>query len=654
MERKHDTSARAEDGRRSRTPAVLLMASFGLLASQPACAQRANENAVTQAQDAFGVSIGNERIGLYGEAEVRGFSPITAGNARIDGLYFDRVGALTGRLVRGSTVRVGLSAQSYPFSAPTGVVDYALRAPGDAPLLSVLAAVGPYDGGQVDIDGQMPLVAEKVSLGVGLSVKREVLRPGDSSQFLSRAAILRIRPTSQLVVQPFWARLNVSKDHASPAIFPIEANLPDRFGRRYYGQDWAQAKSFSQIYGFTMDVRPDSHWLVRAGLFRAEAAETIDFTDLFLNTRADGGADRVMLVEPPQTIESLSGELRATREWRTDRFRHVVHGSFRYRNAEGDYGGAAVAPLGRAVVGRIDHLPEPSVAFGARAHAEIRRDTAGAQYEGYWRGVGEFGLGVQKTRYVKSVRFPSGAETRTEDSPFLVNATAALRMMDAVAVYGSYVTGLEESGTAPENSANFPEVLPALRTSQRDIGFRWNVTPGFRVLAGAFEIHKPYFNLDGQRRYIQLGKVINRGLEFSAAGEVVPGLTMLAGAVLNAPSIDAPNAAVPLGDRPVGLADRQFRFNLDYRVPSTGLSFDLGVSRTGRRFADAANTIQASGYTVVDLGMRYRFKVARSNMTVRAVVQNVGDTFAWRTFASGAIQPIEPRRASISLTSDFR
>ena len=41
---------------------------------------RADDNAVTAAEDAFGSSIGNESIGLYSPNQVRGFSPVVAGN----------------------------------------------------------------------------------------------------------------------------------------------------------------------------------------------------------------------------------------------------------------------------------------------------------------------------------------------------------------------------------------------------------------------------------------------------------------------------------------------------------------------------------------------------------------------------------------------
>ena len=106
-------------------------------AGEAALAQRADDNATTQAEDAFGTSVGNESFGLYNPFSVRGFSPVDAGNVRIEGLYFDQQANPTGRLIEGTTVRVGLSAQSYPFPAPTGIADHSLRkAGGEASTLS--------------------------------------------------------------------------------------------------------------------------------------------------------------------------------------------------------------------------------------------------------------------------------------------------------------------------------------------------------------------------------------------------------------------------------------------------------------------------------------------------------------------------------------
>ncbi|HEY0629610.1 MAG TPA: TonB-dependent receptor, partial [Sphingomicrobium sp.] len=138
---------------RRRLPARLAALSIAASAlASPAFAQRTGENAVTAADDAFGTSVGNETIGLYSVDEVRGFSPAAAGNIRIDGLYLGGIVINNPRIQAGSNVRVGLSAQGYPFPAPTGIVELSIRPAGTEPTLS-----GVLYGGQsqlgIDLDG---------------------------------------------------------------------------------------------------------------------------------------------------------------------------------------------------------------------------------------------------------------------------------------------------------------------------------------------------------------------------------------------------------------------------------------------------------------------------------------------------------------------
>ena len=44
-------------------------------------------NPINSADNAFGLTLGLESVGIYSPGSVRGFSPITAGNVRIDGMY---------------------------------------------------------------------------------------------------------------------------------------------------------------------------------------------------------------------------------------------------------------------------------------------------------------------------------------------------------------------------------------------------------------------------------------------------------------------------------------------------------------------------------------------------------------------------------------
>src|SRR5689334_14969813 len=124
---------------RSYRAGLALLLGGAALAPEAASAQdRTSDNAITQAEDAFGFSVGRESIGIYGPGQARGFSPAAAGNVRIDGLYFDPAFGLQNLLVDSVSIKVGLSAQGYPFVAPSGVVDQRLRRPDDKAGASVL------------------------------------------------------------------------------------------------------------------------------------------------------------------------------------------------------------------------------------------------------------------------------------------------------------------------------------------------------------------------------------------------------------------------------------------------------------------------------------------------------------------------------------
>src|SRR5687767_2066140 len=164
-----------------------------LASATPAWGQRTGENAVASAQDAFGTSVGNERVGLYAPGLARGFSPVQAGNVRINGMYFDYQADLNQRLTSGSNVRVGLTAQGYPFPAPTGVADFSLRLPGSEAVASTVVGIGPFGGPRVEVDAQLP-VTETVGVAAGVGVNGEELYYGGERRLFNAAAVARWRP----------------------------------------------------------------------------------------------------------------------------------------------------------------------------------------------------------------------------------------------------------------------------------------------------------------------------------------------------------------------------------------------------------------------------------------------------------------------------
>ena len=109
--------------------------------------------------------------------------------------------------------------------------------------------------------------------------------------------------------------------------------------------------------------------------------------------------------------------------------------------------------------------------------------------------------------------------------------------IDGVALYAATTRGLEESGTAPSFAANANLTLPALRTRQVEAGVRWTLAKDIKLIAGVFDVRRPYFELDADNFFRVLGDVKHQGVELSLTAKPVAGLNVVAGAVLMRPRV---------------------------------------------------------------------------------------------------------------------
>jgi iron complex outermembrane recepter protein len=622
------------------------------LVSPPAMAQRADENPVTSAEDAFGSSIGGEDIGLYGATNVRGFSPIDAGNVRLEGLTIDRQAEFTSRLVGGNRVRVGLSAQNYPFPAPTGIVDYQLRKPGDARVLSLVAKTDSYGASLIEADALLPL-GRRLGVAGGVGLYRNAYADGGSADVLSMALAPRWRPSARVEIVPFWSRIEIRDETASPVILPAAASLPPRIRReRYFGQPWAGddiTRSNTGVIGTATGER----WTLRAGAFRSVAAPHHSFSGLLELTR-EGDARQVVIANPAQRFASDSGELRLSRIQASGPRQHRLHLSLRGRDQRRRYGGSDRLEFGTVPIGVPVFVAPPPLTFGAQAHERIRQHTAGAAYELQWRDRGEIGVGVQKTDYEKTRRTPEGDAPASRDAPWLYNASAAWHFSPRIALYGSHTRGLEESAVAPPTASNRDEAPPAIRTRQSDLGARL-LLGRLRLNVAAFAVEKPYYGVDDARLFRELGQVQHRGWEFSLAGEGAPGLNVVVGAVLLDARVRGEQmASSAVGARPVGVPERTAFATLDYRVlQHSALSFDAGVEHVGRTAANAANSLFVPSQTVVNLGARFRFRTVRTPIVLRLEATNLFDRYAWEVDTGGGFTYRAPRQLSAKVTVDL-
>ncbi|USI77621.1 TonB-dependent receptor [Sphingopyxis sp. USTB-05] len=492
-----------------------------------------------------------------------------------------------------------------------------------------LAGSFAYGSPTVEIDAQLPLSADKLGVAFGVALSHDEYSDGANGRAFSAAVIPRWRPADGIEVIPFWS-MSTLKDEEVASTFTtagafVPTNLPRR---RYFGQDWAQKDSRNDNFSLISKVRLSDSWSISAGLFRSISKSEENFYQDYLDDSTDGQARAEVTADPGNRSASSSGEIRLTYGWGNGDRRHLVHAAVRARKVQSQYGGAAEpTDLGERKLGDKFPVPRPaSLEFGEQDRTEVRQMTLGLSYNGVWRNVGELSLGLQKTDYDKRVDFPGTVpDTRAIDKPWLFNAALAIHAYTAIAVYGSYTCGLEESGTAPGNAANRNEALPAIRTKQIDVGVRLSVAPGLRLLAGAFDITKPYFSTDEDNIFTALGQVRHRGFEISMTANPTKQVSIVAGAVVMDPKVTG--EAVELGRvgrRPLGQEKVTFTGDVDYRLPwLDGASLDLSLTWTGRRPSSRDKVVSTDPYLNLDLGARYAFKLGNFPALLRLQLRNL-------------------------------
>jgi len=637
-----------------------IIAALTLGYGESANAQRADENAVTAAEDAFGISVGSERIGIYSDRGVRGFSPITAGNVRVEGVYIDLQGQLNRSLGEGNTIRVGLSTLSYPFPAPTGIVDYRLRSGSGGASFSPSVTLGSFGSRSLEFQGHLPIVGEELTVSAAAALRRNVESPDQANRIFNFGIVPRWSPSSDAQLTPFWG-YSRNREDISPVVFVSGFFLPPEIGKESFGQEWTDQDRIQENIGLLGRFDLSESFVLSTGVFRSRVVLLENYSDLYRNTTAGGLADHFINTNPETRRASTSGEARLTWRRQAGSLANTVHVMVRGRQAMSLYGGSSSVAFGRAEIGFYVPVTKPAFTFGPQSEDHVEQLTGGIGYDGILAGIGQLSVGLQRSTYTKDVNSPTNGASSITTDPWLYNASAAASLTQRLAVYGGYTRGMEENGTAPDAAGNRGQPLPSALTEQREFGFRYALRPDFQLVGGVFELKKPYFSLNSENVFTNLGALINRGVEVSLAGALAPGLNVVAGAVWMDPQVTGPDVdSGRVGARAVAQTRQLVRVNFNYSRPFLpGISIEAGIDHSGPLTASirpdpaTGRQLEVPSRTEIDLGARYRFELRGAPAVLRLQVENVFDSRGWNPTSSGGFEREGPRSASLELAADF-
>lgn len=239
------------------------------------------------------------------------------------------------------------------------------------------------------------------------------------------------------------------------------------------------------------------------------------------------------------------------------------------------------------------------------------------------------------------------------------NVSLIFKPVEAVTTYASYIEALEQGATAAEEFngqrvVNAGQVMEPLTSKQVEVGVKATIG-GMLLTTALFQIDKAlrYYDVINPLapEFVQDGRQVHRGIEFTGFGKVTNDLTLTGGFTLLDAKVKKQKQTPALeGKQPSGVAETVAKLRSEYRLPMLpSMSFSAAISYTDRQYVDAMNADQLPAYTLFDAGARYQTQVAQYPLMLRLDVNNLTGKAFWSQDGSLG----EPRTVLFSASLKF-
>ncbi|QYJ19065.1 TonB-dependent receptor [Achromobacter sp. ES-001] len=452
---------------------------------------------------------------------------------------------------------------------------------------------------------------------------------------------------------------NRTTDARSGLLFPPPPGVdigaaPD--ARRNFFPSWTywKTKEWSGALRAEYDLTPD--WTVYGAIgARKHDFESLQTSWLMLDGNGDIGAVPARLNE---NLLSKTGEVGLRGRFNTGAVKHEP--SISASALDIDYSSARIrsrtvfsnlydpADLPKPDIARPGDLPKTSE---SRLYSVALADKisflddrvqviAGFRHQRIESTNFDAATGRSTSEYAKSAVTPAFALT--------------VRPTQRLSLYGNYIEGLSQGGTAPEGSINAGEMFAPEIAKQIEVGGKYDFGE-FSTTLSAFQIEKPSSFLDPDtRRYVSNGQQRNRGLEFLVQGDAAPGVRLLGGVAYTDARLTRTEGGANDGNWAPAVPRFQFNAAAEWDTPFLpGLTVTARMLRTSQQYVDVGNTQTIPGWTRFDLGARYAFNASGTPMVVRATVENVFNKNYWQSAAREGLTVGAPRTVLLSVSTEF-
>jgi len=412
---------------------------------------------------------------------------------------------------------------------------------------------------------------------------------------------------------------------------------PSRIG---YGQSYAGVELRTQIASARVKQDLGSNWHLVAGILNQDATRNINtpVNNLTANNGnytasfANGFAPRFVITSDTAYLNGTFDTLGLSHD--------LTFGTAGYRSSSYSVITAATAAsvrLGTANIYAPVIFPEPAA---GPPNTNLNYDSSDTYQQGFnlsdtVRFTEQWSARIGASQdWFHVNNFNNKSIRTTEYANHGVSPTGSILFKPAanMTTYFTYASALQAGDLAPGTAVNAGVSLPPYRSKEYELGYKATIAK-IDLTAALFRIERPFANLDPTTNVFGInGLQVNRGLELSAVGEVVEGLTIYGGVqLLNARLEHTP--LLTTNDKIyVGAPKVKGNMLFEYRIPGmSGLVATLDYQFSGTRAANDANSFFAPGYNLLDLGARYTSAIWNRPVTWRLAVDNVTDRRYWST-----------------------
>jgi iron complex outermembrane recepter protein len=203
-------------------------------------------------------------------------------------------------------------------------------------------------------------------------------------------------------------------------------------------------------------------------------------------------------------------------------------------------------------------------------------------------------------------------------------------------VYATFASSLQAGDLAPSGTTppllNAGQSLAPYRSTEDEVGYKATVDK-VNFTAAIFRIQRPFANVNAADNMFEIsGEQVNKGLEFSAVGEVIQDVTVYGGITFLNARLE--NTPLPSTDDKLFVGAPKVKGNVlvEYRLPTVpGLTASVDYQFTGPRAGNDTNSFTVAGYNLFDVGARYASSIRGVPVTWRLAVDNIADRRYWST-----------------------